>query len=105
MTQKAIDKPVRAILQFGPATSTSGFRAGEYYQAVIDPNMCSPSGDFIRFGAYSRDEIQGWQRVEAMTVAEVLGEDIDVDMDMDVSVRKGYTVEPGATVTMRHLEK
>lgn len=65
---------VRAIVKFGAAHPRMGERAGEFYQVVIDPNMTSPSGEFIRFGCYRNDEIQGWQRVDAMTICEVLGE-------------------------------
>lgn len=88
---------VRAIVCFGPATTTSGFRPGEYYQVTIDPNMCSPSGEYIRFGAYQGDEIQGWQRVAAMTVVEDLGES-DAAM---VTNLPGYKQDKEAAVTMR----
>jgi hypothetical protein len=67
-------KKCRAIVMFGPATPTSGTRAGVYYQVTIDPSMVSPNGEYIRFGATQNDEIQGWQRIEALTVCEILGE-------------------------------
>lgn len=58
---------------FGPATPTSGTKAGTYFQVTIDPAMVSPSGEYIRFGG-DGDEIHGWQRVDAMTICEILGE-------------------------------
>lgn len=69
-----IQKKCVAIVMFGPATDTSGFRPAEYYQVTIDPAYISPSGYYIRFGNYPGDEIQGWQRIEAMTVCEVLAQ-------------------------------
>lgn len=64
----------RAIVRFGPETAMGGMRPAEYYQVIIDPNMISPSGKHIRFGMYEGDEIVGWQRVDAMTVCEVIDE-------------------------------
>lgn len=64
-----------AIVKFGPAGfDTDGLRPAEYFQVTIDPAFVSGSGDYIRFGQNPGDEIQGWQRVEAMTVIEVLAE-------------------------------
>lgn len=63
-----------AIVKFGPATDIDGMRPAEYYQVTIDPSQISPTGDFIRFGRNAGDEINGWQRCEAMTVVEVLGD-------------------------------
>jgi hypothetical protein len=74
MVNMRFDKPCVAIVMFGPATPTSGMRPAEYYQVTIDPAHCSPSGEYIRFGLYKGDEIHGWQRADAMTVVEVLGE-------------------------------
>ncbi len=93
-----IDKKVRAIVQFGPATPSSGMRPAEYFQVTIDPNMVSPSGKFIRFDqSFQGGEMHGWQRIEALTVCEVLG---DAE---DYKVPEGYTVEAGATVTMKAM--
>ena len=97
MGQFTFKERIRAIMCFGPATPTTGFRAGDYYQVTIDPNMCSPSGEYIRFGAYQGDEIQGWQRVAAMTVVEDLGPS-DVAM---VANLPGYTQKPDAGITLR----
>ena len=72
--EATVIKKCRAIVMFGPATPNSGMRAGTYYQVTIDPEMVSPTGEFIRFGASDGDEINGWQRVDAMTVCEILGE-------------------------------
>lgn len=81
----------RCIVCYGPATPTTGMRAGDYYQVTIDPNVCSPSGQYIRFGLYKGDEIVGWQRVDCITVVESLGLSDDpallkVDSDPSASV-------------------
>lgn len=73
METMEVKKKCRAIVQFGPATKTSGLRAGEYFQVTLDPAMVSPGGDYIRFGVTPGDEIQGWQRIDALTICEVLG--------------------------------
>lgn len=72
---RAISSKTRAIVCFGPATATSGFRSGEYFQVTIDPAMASPGGDYIRFDQRhpeDENEIHGWQRVDALTICEVL---------------------------------
>lgn len=64
-----------AIVRFGPGGfPTDGCRPGEYYQVTIDPRCISPSGRYIRFGGAPGDEIVGWQRCEAMSIEEVLGQ-------------------------------
>lgn len=85
-----------AIVMFGPATSTRGTRPAEYYQVTIDPKMVSPSGDYIRFGNNPGDELLGWQRVQGMTVVEVLAE-WDGDTPPDMTIGR-------AVVTMLALE-
>jgi len=75
MTSTEITKKTVAIVKFGPASSTDGLRPAEYYQVTIDPNMVR--GDFIRFGQNPGDELMGWQRLEAITVVQVLGEWVD----------------------------
>lgn len=80
MTEREFTKRTRAIVQFGPATPTSGMRPAEYYAVVIDPDMVSPDGKYIRFdGRVGENEIHGWQRIEAMTVCTVLQEGVDYD--------------------------
>jgi len=74
MSPKEFKCKTVVIVKFGPSTVTSGFRPGEYYQVTIDPTKVSPSGEYIRFGVHQGDEILGWQRVDALTVLEVLGE-------------------------------
>lgn len=69
-----ITRKVIAIIKFGPPTATDGMRTAEYYQVTIDPAHVSPSGKFIRFGLTQGDEINGWQRIEALTVIEILTE-------------------------------
>jgi len=100
MVEKAITEKRRCIVCFGPATPTTGSKAGDYYQVTIDPNACSPGGAYIRFGLYQGDEIQGWQRVAAMTVVEDLG---TADAPLQAAGAE-FTVAPDASVTMRHLE-
>ena len=68
-----IQEKIVAIVQFGPPSENSGTRAGEYYQVTIDPHKVSPDGLFIRFGNNPGDEINGWQRAEALTIVSVLG--------------------------------
>lgn len=95
-----IDKPVRAIICFGPETLATGTRAGAYYQVIIDPNMVSPSGRYIRFDqTFQISEIHGWQQVESLWVCEVLG-DAAAGSDYDVGKASGYSVEEGAFVEM-----
>lgn len=74
MSPLKIDKKCVAIVKFGPAMPTSGMRPAEYFQCTIDPAMASPSGEYIRFGQNPGDEIMGWQRVEAITIVELLGD-------------------------------
>lgn len=72
--ESAAIRKCRAIVMFGPATETSGYKAGTFYQVTIDPAMVSPGGLFIRFGTHEGDEIHGWQQVSGLTVCEILGE-------------------------------
>lgn len=72
MEREALQK-CRAIVMFGPATETAGFRPGVFYQVTLDPKMVSPGGDFIRLGTIEGDEINGWQRIDGLTVCEILG--------------------------------
>jgi len=74
MSEKTFNQKTVAIVMFGPATPTRGLKPAEYYQVTIDPSMVAPSGKYIRFGKHPGDEILGWQRVEGMTVIEVLAE-------------------------------
>lgn len=70
---REISKPVRAIVMFGPPTVSSGFRAGEFYEVVLDPNMLSPGGNYLRFDQSFQDtEIHGWQSVDGLTLCEIL---------------------------------
>lgn len=84
----------RAIVCFGPATPVTGTRPADFYQVVIDPEMLSPGGDFIRFDQRdqaAQNEIHGWQKVSALTICEVLDE--------------GPPNELGKTITMRAVAK
>lgn len=100
MVEKEITERRRCIVCFGPATPTTGMRAGDYYQVTVDPNAVSPSGKYIRFGLYQGDEIQGWQRVEAMTVLEDLG---TADAPLQAAGIE-FQVRPDAQVVMRFAE-
>lgn len=75
LVPKEITRKSVAIVKFGPAGfPTDGTRPAEYFQVTIDPRYVSKSGEFIRFGQTLGDEIVGWQRVQAMTVVEILAE-------------------------------
>ncbi len=94
-----IDKRISAIVRFGPPTNSDGLRPGEYWQCVIDPNMCSPMGNFIRFDQVSQGgELHGWQLVTGLTVCEVLGEAPEMK-----SIPEGYEASVNAEVTMRAI--
>lgn len=97
MEEREFAKRTRAIVQFGPATPVSGFKAGEFYEVVIDPDMTSPSGEYIRFQGNlpCGNEIHGWQRVEALTVCEVLQEGVEYEAPA------GCIRKDGAKVVMR----
>jgi hypothetical protein len=91
MDTVTLGRRTRAIVCFGPATPVTGMRAGEYYQVVIDPDMSSPGGDYIRFdGSKDGIEIHGWQRVGAITICEML-EELEPDP-------KGQTINMRAVV-------
>lgn len=102
MRDIVIGKRVWAIIQFGPATATSGMKGGEYYQVTLDPNMVSPGGDYIRFDQSLQrgSEVHGWQRIDALTVCEILGE-----VKEPAPVSDAYTVVPGASLTIKAVEK
>lgn len=81
MEKITLGKKTMAIVCFGPATSVTGMQPAAYYQVLIDPNMKSPGGDYIRFDSQIHgNEIHGWQRVQALTICEVL-EEFDPDPD------------------------
>ena len=71
----------------------------EFYQVTIDPNMVSPSGEYIRFGQYHGDEIQGWQRVLTMTICEVLGRS-----DAKLLSEDGVTFDSSARISLRTVD-
>jgi hypothetical protein len=100
MHEQEITGKVLAVVCFGRPTDSTGMQAGQYFQVTIDPSACSPKGDYIRFGLHTGDELVGWQRVDAITVVEVLG---DSDQTMP-NVPAGYKSEPTDTVTMMVLE-
>ena len=67
-----IKAKTRAIICFGPALPQTGFRAGEYFQVLIDPEKQSSGGDYIRFDSDAECEVCGWQRLSALTICEIL---------------------------------
>jgi len=71
---KLIEKKSVCIVKLGPQSSTDGLRMAEFYQVTVDPSKVSPSGEYIRFGLNQGDEIQGWQKTEAITILEILAE-------------------------------
>lgn len=98
LSPKQITNKCVAIVKFGPAgLETDGFRPAEYYQVTIDPSYVSNSGEYIRFGHNPGDEIQGWQRVAALTVIEILA---DWDGDESPNIVVGHD-----SVEMKFLEK
>lgn len=92
----------RVILQFGPPSITSGFRTAEYFEAILDPNMLSPGGDYIRFDQRIQNcELHGWQRVAALTVCEVLGD----APEYKVAPIEGYEVDDKAVIRIMAIKK
>lgn len=105
MAEVEIVGPARAIVMFGPATASSGMRAGEYFQVTIDPNMATESGDYIRFGLYEGDELNGWQRKAAMTVVELMGASDARFATADHMPPPGYEAMPGSSISMRVIAR
>lgn len=70
-----IEKKCIAIVCFGPLTEHTGTRAGQFYQAVIDPSKVSPCGQYLRFDADGICEVHGWQRIDGLTICSVLAEE------------------------------
>jgi hypothetical protein len=69
-----------------------GVNPGQFFQVTIDPQMCSASGEFIRFGNSPGDELHGWQLATNLVVAEVLGEwDGEQPPVMSYGISKGIT--------------
>ena len=92
MTATEIQKKCVALVKFGPATETDGFRPAEYFQVTIDPKKVSKSGEFIRFGMNPGDEIMGWQRVAALTLVEILADWEDDDTPPTMHFGNGVTM-------------
>lgn len=45
-----------------------------HYQVTLDPELVSPSGQFIRLGRNHGDEIVGWQPIQELVIVEKLAE-------------------------------
>jgi hypothetical protein len=98
-----ITKPVRAIICFGVPTATTGLQPGQFFTAIIDPNMVSPGGKFIRFdNPLQGYEVHGWQRTDGFTICEVLA-DHDYKWK-DGKPPEGYVAEENAKVTVRAVK-
>lgn len=95
-----ITRKTRAIIMFGPPTETSGMRPAEYYQVVLDPNMVSPSGAYLRFDmTFQGGEMHGWQRIECLTVCEVLGSAAEYAQSPE-----GYEIDPDARLLIAEID-
>lgn len=81
-----LSRTVRAIVCIGPLTESAGARPGSFFQVEINPAMQSPGGKYIRFDNRAGDEIHGWQRIDALTVCEVL-EELDESAET-ITIRK-----------------
>lgn len=89
-----ITRKLRAIIMFGPPSEMAGLRPAEYFQVTLDPNMVSPSGEFIRFDqTIQGGEMHGWQRIACLTVCELLG-----DADDYAQQPAGYVADPDAVL-------
>lgn len=96
-----IPQPTRAIICFGPPTDMIGMKAGVFFEVIIDPNMVSPGGAFIRFEqSFQKGEVHGWQRVNGITICEILGAGA-YDWTEPPA---GYVAVEGATVTLRAVK-
>ena len=100
LTEVTITEKVHAIIMAG-IPSDSVHKWGTYYQCVIDPNMVSPGGAMIRFDqTFQGGEVHGWQRVNAITVCEILG----TAAHYPKTPPDGYVAVEGATVTLRAVK-
>ena len=45
-----------------------------FVQMCLAKNQISPSGNLIRLGEFSGDEVRGWTHVDALEIVEILGE-------------------------------
>jgi len=91
-----VSKRILAIVTFGPPTDATGTRAGDYYQVTVDPDKRSPQGDYIRFGLYPGDEINGWQRCSAIWVVEELmsAEQVKYELEVNKLAPNVYSKHP-----------
>jgi len=93
-----ISEKTGAIIMFGPPSDHSGMRPAEYFQVTLDPNMVSPSGEFIRFDQLIQGgELHGWQRIACLTVCDVLA-------PADYLTPAGCTPSPGAKIYIAKVD-
>lgn len=92
-TLKEITKKTVVIVQFKIALMPTDVSPGKFFQVTVDPGKLSPSGKFIRFGANPGDELVGWQPVEWMVIADILGEWTD-----DQPPQLEYKAQEGVTM-------
>lgn len=94
-----ITRKTGAIIMLGAPTENSGMRLGEYFQATLDPDMVSPSGEYLRFDqTIQRGELHGWQRIECLTVCELL------NSCPDYEAPSGCVIEEGATIHIASID-
>lgn len=95
-----ITRKTRAIIMFGPPTEISGMRPAEYYQVTLDPNMVSPSGEFLRFDqTFQGGEMHGWQRIECLTICEILGDAGEYEQQPE-----GYVMDENAVLHLLQID-
>lgn len=69
--------PIVAIVNFVSERERLALAPGQrlvHYQVTLDASRLSPSGEFIRLGNTTGDEITGWQPVADIEVIEILCE-------------------------------
>lgn len=95
-----IKEPTRAVVCFGFPTDATGLQVGTFFEAILDPNMLSPSGSMVRFEApFQGGEIHGWQRVDGFTVCEILGA-----VKYAKEPPEGYKADPNAVLRLRAVK-
>lgn len=68
---ETIDRRTLAIVHFKEEEGRPMSRL-TLLQAVIDPEMLSPSGEFIRMNHSRHSEVHGWVRVDSLVIDEIL---------------------------------
>jgi hypothetical protein len=66
----AVSTRLVGIVRFARPLLLREINAGLFYQVTVDPEMIS--GEFIRFGQHSGDELVGWQRADFIRLCHVI---------------------------------